>query len=65
MICMLKMPFIIILYMLFQLKTNKKIPSKYQQVDSKVNRKQGRPKDEVLNDIYDEVCRLMEDMEKK
>ena len=46
-------------------KTNKNIPSKYQQPDCKENRKECRPKDEVLDDIYYEVCRLMEDMEKK
>ena len=45
-------------------KTNKKIPSKYQEPDSKVNRKRGRPKHEGLDDTYGEVCRLMEDMEK-
>ena len=45
-------------------KTNKKIPSKYQQPNSKVNRKRGWPKDAVFDSIYDEVCRLMGDMEK-
>ena len=45
-------------------KTNKKIPSNYQQPDSKANRRRVRLKDEVLDDIYDEVCRLMEDMKK-
>ena len=44
-------------------KTNKKIPSKYQQSDSIVNRKRGRPKNEVLDDIYEDVCRLMVDKE--
>ena len=41
-----------------------KIPSKYQQPDSKVNQKRGRTKEEVLNNINDEICRLMKDMEK-
>ena len=45
-------------------KTNK-IPSKYQRPDSKVNQKRLRPNDEVLDEIHDEVCRLMEDIEKK
>ena len=45
-------------------KTNRKIPSKYQDSGEEVNRKRGRPKDELLDDIYDEVCRTMQDMEK-
>ena len=44
-------------------KTNKKIPSKYQQSDSIVNRKRGRPKNEVLDDIYEDISRLMVDKE--
>ena len=56
------MPFIIIL--VIQFKTNKKILSKYQQPDSKVNKKQCQPGNDVLDEIYDEVCRLMEDMER-
>ena len=47
-----------------QFKTNKKIPSKYQQPDSKVSRNRSRSKDEVPDDIYGKVYRLMEDMEK-
>ena len=45
-------------------KTNKKILSKYQPLDPKDNWKWGRQKEEVLDDICNEVCRLMKDMEK-
>ena len=45
-------------------KTKRNVPSKYQDSGEEVVRKRGRPKDEPLNDIYNEVCQAMQEMEK-
>ena len=45
--------------------SKKNIPLKYQASGAEgKKRKRGRPKDEVLDDIYYEICRTIQEMEK-